>query len=255
MRSPSPRLSNRWTDPTFGELPSETSDSKTISEGRGRLGAHGRWWLVLVCALAIALIPGVAFAAAPAPDAPPVTPDAPPAATPPAKTTPKATTPRPASPTRRSPTPLRSSPAPSRSTTPPAPAKKPTNRFTLPVKPKPPALPLIAGQGTPASRTTPAVEPSGGLSNKMLLIFVGTVAGVALASIAATRLAMNRAAAARAANAPEPYEFPITQAYPAEPLPLAPTPIHSQARRPRVPVDDDESVVPLETARTARQPR
>jgi hypothetical protein len=65
---------------------------------------------------------------------------------------------------------------------------------------------------------------------------------------------MNRAAAARAANAPEPYEFPITQAYPAEPLPLAPTPIHSTGRRPRVPVDDD-SVVPFETARTARQPR
>jgi hypothetical protein len=91
----------------------------------------------------------------------------------------------------------------------------------------------------------------------MLLIFVGTVAGVALASIAATRLAMNRAAAARAANAPEPYEFPITQAYPAEPLPLAPTPIHQPNRRPRMTVDEDEddSVVPLETARTARQPR
>ncbi len=128
------------------------------------------------------------------------------------------------------------------------------------IPPKQTELPEIVPAGTsgpPVSRTTPAAEPSGGLSNKMLLIFVGTVAGVALASIAGTRLAMNRAAAARAASAPEPFEFPITEAYPAEPLPLpfAPTPIHSQARRPRVPVEDDDSVVPLETARTARQPR
>jgi hypothetical protein len=133
--------------------------------------------------------------------------------------------------------------------------KKPTNAFT-PVIPKPVELPTIGPAATdaPASAKPPAAEPAGGLSNKMLLIFIGTVAGVALASIAATRLAMNRAAAARAAAAPEPFEFPITQAYPAEPLPFATTPIHSPGRRPRVPVDDDD-VVPLETARTARQPR
>ncbi len=134
--------------------------------------------------------------------------------------------------------------------------KQPVKTYRPIVPPKQTELPAIGTLGPPVSGTTPAAEPSGGLSNRMLLIFVGTVAGVALASIAGTRLAMNRAAAARAANAPEPDEFPITQAYPAEPLPLAPTPIHSQARRPRVPVEDDDSVVPLETARsTARQPR
>ena len=86
----------------------------------------------------------------------------------------------------------------------------------------------------------------------MLLIFAGAVLGVALASIAATRLAMHRAAAARAAAAPPPFEFPITEAYPAEPSVV---PLHAvpQDRRGRVMVDED--VIPLEPVRTARQPR
>ena len=76
-------------------------------------------------------------------------------------------------------------------------------KTAIPISDRRTELPTI-GPGVKGS-AKPATGPSGGLSNKMLLIFIGTVAGVALASIAATRLAMSRAAAARAANAPEPY--------------------------------------------------
>jgi hypothetical protein len=81
------------------------------------------------------------------------------------------------------------------------------------------------------------------------MILLGTALGVALVSIGVTRLVVNRAAAARAASAPTPFEFAIREA---QSLELRPTP-STRLERP----DDaghvagDADVITLQPAGTA----
>ena len=227
---------------------------------RGRRRAPGAY---LLCVLLLAALPALVAAT---PDPLPAAPDLPPTTRPKPKPTP---TP-PAQPSTATPDPLPAAPdlpaaAKPKTTFPvqPPATRPPTQGFSpgrltpgstlipQPRKPAPSVIsppralpPLALPNLRVPSVLDPAVTPTGqNRPDRTFLLFVGTLAGVALAGVGAIRLARRGTTAGRAATSPTTFVFPPAAEAPnTGPAPIAQRPFHA-----------GDAVVPLESARATPQ--